>query len=172
MSGIKSSTDEVRTGSRVNGSANSSKNQNVTGSQFHAAICGVGMRLSGGIRSTEEFWDSLTSDLDARISAPGAQKNGHDIHGGRLSEGLSSFDAPFFTAPKEGPNDYGVYGQKLLEVTRECLEDACEVGYQGKDASVACYVAMPNQKECGEKETRRTLTADIVSQKYNLQGPR
>ncbi|UKZ76546.1 putative PKS/NRPS-like protein biosynthetic cluster [Trichoderma virens FT-333] len=171
MSGIKSITEEAGAGGGVNGPANSSKNQNGIGNQFQIAICGVGMRLSGGIRSTKEFWDSLTSHLDARISAPGAQNKGYDIRGGRLSEGLNSSDAPFFTTNDEGPTDYGPYGQKLLEVTRECLEDACEVSYHGQDACVATYVAMPGQKESEAKEVKYTSIADHISQKYDLQGP-
>lgn len=129
------------------------------------------MRLSGGIRSTEEFWDLMAGDADARGSAPGAQNEGRDVHGSRLSEGHNSVDASLFTTT-EGPDDFGPYGQKLLEVMRECLEDACEVSYRGKDASVACYLAMPSNEESESKEVRHTSIADYVSKQYDFQGPR
>lgn len=129
------------------------------------------MRLSGGIRSTEEFWDLLAGDADARGSAPGAHNEGRDVHGSRLSEGHNSVDVSLFTSP-EGPTDFGPYGQKLLEVTRECLEDACEVSYRGKDASVACYLAKPNNEESESKEVRHTSIVDYVSKQYDFQGPR
>ncbi|KAJ4861724.1 AMP-binding enzyme domain-containing protein [Trichoderma breve] len=170
MSGIKSSAEEAGAGGSINGSINSSKSQNGTANQFHIAICGVGMRLSGGIRSTEEFWDLLAGDAEARGSAPGAQNEGRDVHGSRLSEGHNSVDASLFTTT-EGPADFGPYGQKLLEVTRECLEDACEVSYRGKDAPVACYLAMPSNEESESNNVRHTSIADYVSKQYDFQGP-
>lgn len=129
------------------------------------------MRLSGGIRSTEEFWNLLAGDLDPRGSALGAQDKGCDMRGSRLSEGHDSVDASFFTTT-EDPTNIGPYEQKLLEVTRECLEDACEVSYRGNDASVACYLAMPVNEECEMKEVRHTSIVDHVSKQYDLQGPR
>ncbi|KAL6696599.1 hypothetical protein J3F84DRAFT_370619 [Trichoderma pleuroticola] len=171
MSGIKSSAEEAGAGGSINDSVNSSKSQNGTANQFHIAICGVGMRLSGGIRSTEEFWNLLAGDLDARGSAPGAQSKGCDMRGSRLSEGHDSVDASFFTIA-EKPTNFGPYDQKLLEVTRECLEDACEVSYCGKDASVACYLAMPRNNEPESKEIRYASIVDHVSKQYDLQGPR
>lgn len=167
MSGIKSPAEEPGARGSGNGSAESSKHQgDGTAKQFDIAICGVGVRLAGGIHSTKEFWQALTSGLDARGSGSDAQNTG------RLSEGLSAFDAPFFTMARDGRTDCDSYCQKLFEVAHECLEDACEVGYRGKRASVACFVAMPGQKDAGVEGQGNTSTAKLVSQQFDFHGAR
>lgn len=178
MSGIKSAAEGPGTRGSVNSSVNSPKEQNdENGKQFHIAICGVGMRLPGGIRNTKQFWDLMTNGLDTWIPTPAAQDKdestgGHAMHGGRLSEGLNSFDTSFFGMAEDGPTGCEPYTQKLREVTRECLEDACEVHYHGTHASVACYVAMPRKGDAGVEEIGTVSMAKRISQQYDLRGPR
>ncbi|KAL8729502.1 MAG: hypothetical protein Q9166_004674 [cf. Caloplaca sp. 2 TL-2023] len=77
------------------------------------AICGIGLRLPGGIENTDDFWDLLVNKRDARKPIP---SNRFDIDGfysptqklGSISfkEGyfldcdLDRGDAGFFTATK------------------------------------------------------------------------
>lgn len=167
MSGIKSPAEEPGAKGSANGAAESFKQQrDGTGKQFDIAICGFGVRLAGGIRSAQEFWQVLTGHLGARGSASDAQNSG------RLSEGHSAFDARFFKMTDDGRIDCDAYCRKLFEVTQECLEDACEVGHRGEKASVACYVAMPAQKDSEVKEKGNAWTARLVSRQFDFHGPR
>ena len=73
-------------------------------------------------------------------------------------EELDTVDASFFSAEAENCSPLQ---RKLLEVTRECLEDACEINYRGEDARVGCYAG-----GIGEDD------ASVVSLKHGLRGPR
>lgn len=104
------------------------------------AICGAALRLPGGISHPDEFWDLLTSNLDARsfgLATRHARGNGTISETGMpdglsLGQGKNALDASFFSdIPKSFANqDQG--WEKVLEVARECLDDACEVGSEGK----------------------------------------
>ncbi|KAH6951861.1 hypothetical protein DER45DRAFT_529184 [Fusarium avenaceum] len=115
------------------------------------AICGIGLRLPGGIRNCEDYWNLLYNGLDARGPAPGSRYNngGFDDslgginaikskHGYFLDEDLSCLDTSFFTMAKGEVDKVDPQQRLLLEVTRECLEDAGEVDYRGKE--IGCYV--------------------------------
>lgn len=167
MTGIKSPAEEPGARGSTNGSIESSKHQcGNTAKQIDVAICGVGLRLAGGIHSIEEFWQALVGGLVAEGSASNAQKSG------QLNRSLSAFDARFFTMAADGRIDSDPYSQKLFEVVHECLEDACEVNYRGEKASVACYVAMPGRKDVEAREKGNASTVELVSKQFEFRGPR
>lgn len=175
MSESETSVTEPGNKGAIHSSAKRSKDENRMDSNI--AICGIGIRLPGDIRSTKTFWDLMTNDTDAQLCAPVAQDNevstgGRAILGGFLSEGTHSFDAPFFSLTEERSTGCELYDQKLLEIARECLEDACEVDYHGSGASVACYVAMPCRQDTGMNRVGQISTANRVSRQYGLEGPR
>lgn len=110
------------------------------------AICGVGIRLPGGIRNAEQFWESIVNE--PRVD-------------GNEEEERDPVDASFFSLTKTAADSCSPLQRNLLEVTRECLEDACEISYRGEDARVGCYAG-----SIGEADV------SMVSSKHDLRGPR
>ncbi|EEU34613.1 uncharacterized protein NECHADRAFT_106233 [Fusarium vanettenii 77-13-4] len=115
------------------------------------AICGIGLRLPGGIRNCDDYWNLLYHGVDARIPVPSSRYNlegfddslgGKDSvkvkHGYFLDEDLSCLDTSFFTFTKAELEKADPQQRLLLEVTRECLEDAGEVNYRGQQ--LGCYI--------------------------------
>lgn len=160
------------------------------------AICGLGMRLPGGIRNAEDFWDLLIDGRDARGPIPPSRFNADgfaDSLGGKgavqsefgyfLDHDISRFDTSFFSMSKAEVERCDPQQRLLLEVTRECLEDAGEVDYRGK--SIGCYVGTfgedwlhmvgkDNQHVSGYMMGGSTdfLIANRVSYEHNFRGPR
>lgn len=121
------------------------------------AICGISIRLPGGICNADQFWESVVNERGSHgpVQLDGSE-DGHD-----LKKDLRPFDTSLFSMTAEEAKNCGPQQQKLLEVARECFEDACEVNYRGEDACVGCYVGASNEDD-----------ASIVSSKNDLKGPR
>lgn len=160
------------------------------------AICGIGLRLPGGISNGDEFWELLHNGIDARTPIPATRYNvggfddslgGKDAirvkHGYFLDQDLSSLDTSFFTLTKSELEKTDPQQRLLLEVTRECLEDAGEFNYRGQ--AVGCYVgtfgddwlfmsAKESQQGGGYTVTGHgdLMLANRVSYEYDLRGPR
>lgn len=160
------------------------------------AICGFGLRLPGGIRDGDSFWDLLVNGKDARTVIPASRYNisgfdsslnGKDAikttHGYFLDENLSSLDASFFSMTKSELEKCDPQQRQLLEVTRECLEDAGETNYRGQN--VGCYIGNfgHDWMEMSLREAQHTpnynvlgysdmMLANRVSYEYDLRGPR
>jgi acyl transferase domain-containing protein len=159
------------------------------------AICGIGLRLPGGIRDGKSFWKALYNGVDLRTPIPKSRfnaegfglalgsKGGFDVsHGYFLEEDLGAFDASFFTGTRNEYEKIDPQVRKLLEVTRECLENAGEIGYRGK--SVGVYVGtfgddwmVQQLKEGGQYTGGYNFSADIllanrVSYEFDFRGPR
>lgn len=124
-------------------------NGNGNDSLIPIAICGVGIRFPAGIRNAEQFWESIAND------------RGQSRVIGEEEEELNTVDASIFSLTEAEAESCSPLQRKLLEVTRECLEDACEVNYWGEDARVGCYAG-----GIGEDE------ASMVSLTHGLKGPR
>ncbi|KAI0378980.1 hypothetical protein F5Y04DRAFT_290700 [Hypomontagnella monticulosa] len=159
------------------------------------AICGLGMRLSGGIRNADEFWDLLVNGRDARGPVPSSRYNtqGFDDSldgkeridtkfGYYLEDDLSRFDPSLFSMTQLELERCDPQQRLLLEVTRECLEDAGEIHYRGKP--IGCYVGtfgeewMRMQNRDDQQTGNHLVTgsgdwmlANRVSYEYNLCGP-
>lgn len=160
------------------------------------AICGIGLRLPGGVSNGDEFWELLQNGIDARTLIPATRYNigGFDDslgakdairvkHGYFLDQDLSGLDTSFFTLTKSELEKTDPQQRLLLEVTRECLEDAGETNYRGQ--VVGCYVgtfgddwlfmsAKESQQGGGYTVTGHgdLMLANRVSYEYDLRGPR
>ncbi|ROW15254.1 hypothetical protein VPNG_03101 [Cytospora leucostoma] len=156
------------------------------------AVCGIALRLPGGIRTTEALWDVLSSGKDLRSTLPPDRfnisaydtKNGRKgavgtHHGYFLSEDLAHFDTSFFNMSKLEVEKTDPQQRKLLEVTRECLENAGEIDYRGK--LVGCFVGtfgegwlLSHSKEnqfTGGYNLWDLMLANRLSYEYDFQGP-
>ncbi|KAK8011011.1 hypothetical protein PG990_009976 [Apiospora arundinis] len=176
-----------------------------TGSSFESdssrgcaqiAICGMGMRLPGGISSEDQFWDFLVNKKDARAPIPPDRYNVEAFHGQADKAGviktthgyfledvdLAHLDASFFSMTRSELEKLDPQHRLLLEVTRETLESAAEVDWRGKN--VGCYVGVFGEdwQDLHSKDTQDAglyritgygdfLLANRVSYEYDLKGP-
>ena len=160
------------------------------------AICGLALRLPGGIDSAESFWDVLVNRKDTRAPIPASRYNpkgfddslGHKgaiktQYGYFIKEDISSLDTSFFSMTQSELEKTDPQQRQVLEVTRECLENAGEVDYRGK--SIGCYIGTFGEDwlQMSAKESQHTggyimtghgdlMIANRISFEYNLQGPR
>ncbi|EFQ32027.1 KR domain-containing protein [Colletotrichum graminicola M1.001] len=142
------------------------------------AVCGMALRLPGGISTPEEFWQFLIDKKDARGLIPQtrfnassyyseAAKPGHikTQYGYFLDESvdLAALDTTFFRMPKSEVERADPQQRLLLELTRECLESAGETDYRGK--TIGTFVG------CFGEDWLETLTKDseVVGQ-YKITG--
>ncbi|KAF5575126.1 polyketide synthase [Fusarium pseudocircinatum] len=115
------------------------------------AICGIALRLPGGIASCDGYWDLLYHGLDARRPIPSSRFNidgfndslgGKDSiktkHGYLIEDDISCLDTSFFSMTKNELAGVDPQQRLLLEVTQECLDDAGEINFRGKQ--VGCYI--------------------------------
>jgi hypothetical protein len=117
------------------------------------AICGVGLRWPGGVRSLNGFREWLQKQHEAKYEGGSPsqngklEKNGHENgHYGPAPHGrgggeLPAFDAAFFSLSDEEALSWGPSQGMLLQTLYESLEDAGETGYAGEDDQVRCYLA-------------------------------
>lgn len=160
------------------------------------AICGIGMRLPGGIRNADDFWDILVNGKDTRGSVPASRYNAagftdslgggefaRTMHGYFIDEELYQLDTSMFTFTKSELEQTDPQHRILLEVARECLEDAGEVNYRGE--RIGCYVGtfgddwlMMNVMDSHQLSNVSTLgyvdlmMANRISYEFDLKGPR
>lgn len=160
------------------------------------AICGIGLRLPGGIRDGDDFWKLLIDGRDARSEIPASRFNIdgfdaslagqgaiHTRHGYFLEDDLSRLDTSFFSMSKSEMERCDPQQRLLLEVVRECLEDAGEVNYRGQP--VGCYVGTFGQDwhDMTTRDVQGTgnysmmgavdlVLANRVSYEFDLRGPR
>lgn len=153
-------------------------------------ICGFALRLPGGIRDGERFWEALLEGKDMKSAIPPSRFNsgGYSKYSGQqygyfLDEDLSALDTSFFNMRKSELEVADPQQRQLLEVTRECLENAGEVDYRGK--SIGCYVGTFGedwqQMMCQDNQTigggtvagfTDLMLANRISYEYDFQGPR
>lgn len=168
----------------------------VQGDRQRVAICGIGLRLPGSIRSTNAFWDFLIHGKDARGPIPASRYNvdGFDASLGDkgaiktqfgyfLEDDLFRVDASFFSMSKDELGKCDPQQRQLLEVTRECLEDAGEIDYRAR--KVGCYVGTYGEdwlrmsaRESSQHASGYVLSghldlmlANRVSYEYDFKGP-
>ncbi|RYO92343.1 hypothetical protein DL766_010347 [Monosporascus sp. MC13-8B] len=140
------------------------------------AVCGMACRLPGGISSPQELWDFLLSKGDARTPVPETRynirgyhfptkKGGHTIseYGYFLDESvdLGALDTSVFPMPRSDLEHLDPQQRILLEVSRECLDDAGEVGWKGKNRYGAHYI----------NTSHDFALSNRVSYEMDLRGP-
>ncbi|KAL4744332.1 hypothetical protein BDW72DRAFT_212821 [Aspergillus terricola var. indicus] len=122
-------------------------------SDLPVAICGMAVRLPGGLASPQDFWDFLVTKGDARGRVPKSRYNIDAYHStsGRpgtiateygyfLDESvkLGSLDASRFSLSRAELEFAGPEQRLMLEVVREALDDAGEVDFKG--SVTGCYM--------------------------------
>ena len=160
------------------------------------AICGMAMRLPGGVRNDAAFWDVLVNEKDTMGPIPADRYNaqGYTDRIGRkgaiktqfghfLEEDLTTLDTSFFTLTQTELERTDPQQRQLLEVTREALENAGETNFRGE--LIGCYVgtwgedwlrmsAKEDQHSSGYIMTGHgdLMLANRVSFEYDFKGPR
>jgi acyl transferase domain-containing protein len=160
------------------------------------AICGIGLRLPGGVNNESDFWQHLLQGRDARKLFPKERYNtaGFDDslgwtapiqtkHGYLLENDLAELDTSFFAMTRAEAERCDPQQRQLLEVVRECFEDAGEVNYRGQQ--IACYVGNSGEDwlRMGAYEPFHVggyvmagnsdlMIANRVSYEYDLKGAR
>ncbi|KAI1764150.1 fatty acid synthase S-acetyltransferase [Hypoxylon sp. FL1150] len=186
-----------------NGNGNVIHGQAATINGYHnngtcpIAICGMALRLPGGLSTPQEFWQFLLNKGDARCRVPPSRFNVDAYYapgkkpshlgteyGFFLDESvdLSALDTSFFSPGRVEAERLDPQQRLLLEVARECLEDAGITGWKGK--SVGSYVGSFGEdwQEMGFREdqpygTHRVagsqdfMLANRISYEMGLQGP-
>ncbi|KND94632.1 Lovastatin diketide synthase LovF [Tolypocladium ophioglossoides CBS 100239] len=117
------------------------------------AICGMSVRLPGGLHSPQQLWDFLVAKGDARgpvpesrysvssyyseTPAPGSIKT---EYGYFLDESIdiATVDTSFFTMRRAEVEGMDPQQRQMLEVARECMEDAGETNWKGRP--IGCYM--------------------------------
>ncbi|KAL9054330.1 MAG: hypothetical protein Q9162_004204 [Coniocarpon cinnabarinum] len=116
------------------------------------AICGMALRLPGGLRTPQDFWQFLLNKGDARSRVPESRFNidayyapgkkpAHvgTEYGFFLDDtvDLSALDTSFFSPGRVEAERLDPQQRLLLEVARESFEDAGITGWKGK--SIGSY---------------------------------
>jgi acyl transferase domain-containing protein/SAM-dependent methyltransferase len=159
------------------------------------AVCGVALRLPGGINSTEGLWNALRNGEDMRCEVPESRycrKGFSDALGSKgaiqtqygyfLDQDLASFDSSLFSLSEEEANKTDPQQRILLEVVKECFENAGEIDYRGKN--IGCYVGTFGEDwlQSQSKEDQHSggylmsgqidlMLANRVSYENDLRGP-
>ncbi|KAJ9325440.1 hypothetical protein DTO027B5_5001 [Paecilomyces variotii] len=167
------------------------------GTSTPMAICGIAVRLPGGISNDAQLWDFLLAKRDARSQVPGSRYNISGYHSDSGKHGtskskygyfldesvdLGTLDTSFFSFTKLELEYIDPCQRQLLEVVRECFESAGEVNYRGKD--IGCFVGsfgddwtenLTHDEQTSAKYPLMVggdfATPNRVSYEYNLHGP-
>ncbi|KAI1359407.1 polyketide synthase [Xylaria arbuscula] len=155
----------------------------------------MGLRLPAGVNDGETFWDLLVNGRDARAQIPASRYavegfdgslNGQGTipmqHGYFLENDISCLDNSFFSMSKSELERCDPQERQLLEVVRECLEDAGEVNYRGQ--RIGCYIGAfsDDWRDTARKDPQHMGTytmagyidimlANRISYEYDLRGP-
>ncbi|CAG8947878.1 unnamed protein product [Penicillium salamii] len=146
------------------------------GASTPMAICGMAVRLPGGIRNDAQLWEFLLAKGDARSRIPSSRYNVSSYHSKSGNHGtskseygyflddsidLGTLDTSFFSFTKLELEYIDPSQRQLLEVVRECFESAGEVNFRGRD--IGCFVG-----SFGDDWTESLTHDDQTSAKYPL----
>ncbi|KAI0199508.1 putative polyketide synthase [Astrocystis sublimbata] len=160
------------------------------------AICGMGMRLPGGIRNDADLYDFLINKKDARGPTPkerfniDSYYNAHDKpgtiitkHGYYLEDvDLADFDVSMFGMTQAEVTRLDPNQRLLLEVVREAFESAGEGGFRGKDIGSFVGVFTEDWQDLQNKDVGDFAPYQVIGKmdfvlgnriayEYDLRGP-
>ena len=165
--------------------------------QIPVAICGMAMRLPGGIHNDRALYDFLINKGDARSMIGedrynvDAYYNAHGKHGTISTKhgyfmndvDFSNFDLSMFTLTPAEAEQVDPNQRLVLEVVREAFENSGETEWRGKN--IGTYVGMFSEdwqdlqhKDPQEYNPYRVLGGldfalpNRISYEYDLKGPR
>lgn len=117
------------------------------------AICGMGMRLPGGIKDAAGFWDMLYNGRSGRCEVPKDRYNADAWYGpGKLGHtpskygyflndiNLGNTDSSFWSMTKEEIEAMDPQQRLTLEVVYECLQSAGQKPSELRGRKVGVYV--------------------------------
>ncbi|PYH97832.1 putative polyketide synthase [Aspergillus ellipticus CBS 707.79] len=158
------------------------------------AIVGMSMRLPGGVRTEDQFRDTLIKKGDGLCEVPKSRYTVesfyHPSKGGCvktkngyfLQDDPGYFDAPFFSVRDYEAACMDPQQRLLLELVWECLENAGETDWEGKE--IGCYVGVfgedwlslaPRDPQTVNRfhaiGTGDYALANSISYKYDFRGP-
>lgn len=160
------------------------------------AVCGMAMRLPGGIRNSQTLFDFLVNKGDARTRTPPSRYNVEAYYNAKGKPGtvtteygyfledvdLAHFDHSMFTVAAAEAELMDPNQRLTLEVVREALEQAGE-DWRGKP--IGTYVGMFTEdwQELHHKDsdyfhpylmmgTLDFALSNRISYEYDLRGPR
>ena len=159
------------------------------------AIVGIGLRLPGGVTTTDEYWDLLMSktntlapvpdnryggDAFTSQGLPGTMKN---TYGHYLDCEFEKWDASFFSMSRVEVEKLDPQQRLLLQVVWECMQSGGQTNWRG-GSNIGCYVGTFGEdwldlyaKDPQHGGIHRVLgtndfaIANRVSYEYNLKGP-
>lgn len=161
------------------------------------AICGMGVRLPGGIRNDVALYDFLFNKGDARstigedrfnVDAYYSPHGNHGTintkHGYFLNDvDLSKFDLSMFGLTPAEAEQLDPNHRLVLEVVREAFESSGETEWRGK--KIGTYVGLFSEdwQELSHKDTQEYSTYRVlggidfalpnrIAYEYDLKGPR
>lgn len=117
------------------------------------AICGMAVRLPGGLATPQQLWEFLLAKGDARVRVPDTRYNVSAYHSDTVKPGstiteygyfldqsvdLGALDTSFFTMPRTEVERADPQQRLMLEVARECFEDAGVTNWRGR--TIGCYI--------------------------------
>ena len=166
--------------------------------QVPIAICGMACRLPGGLRTPEEVWEFILAKRDAGFRVPESRYNISAYYsptgkpgtisteyGYLLDESvdLGALDTSFFTLPRSEVERSDPQQRLMLEVARECFEDAGVTNWRCR--TIGCYIGNFGEDwvDIFAKETQQwglhriVGTGDFVisnrlSYEFDINGPR
>ncbi|KAJ5781109.1 hypothetical protein N7457_006269 [Penicillium paradoxum] len=158
------------------------------------AVIGMAMRLPGGVRCGDEFWEMLVNKRDGFCEAPPSRCTreassssdcgnlGEARKGFFLQEDPAYFDTAFFATPPHEAARLDPQQRLLLEVVWECLENSGETKWRGK--KIGCFVGVFGEDwlEMSHKDPQHLnqvypigtggfALANQVSYRFDLMGP-
>ncbi|KAF9697918.1 hypothetical protein EKO04_003961 [Ascochyta lentis] len=116
------------------------------------AIVGLAIRLPGQVSNAQDLWKLMMEKKSGLVDVPRQRWNIDGFHSQVPKPGsvqnrqayyldhidLEKFDASCFSFSPQEIERLDPMQRQLLEITRECLENAGEVGWRNKD--IGCYV--------------------------------
>ncbi|KAK1473062.1 polyketide synthase [Colletotrichum cuscutae] len=97
------------------------------------AIVGMALRLPGGVKNTEDFWNLMMNKQSV-----GTVQNKEAYMFTQADNDLTKFDASYFTCGEKEIERMDPMQRQLLQIARECLDNAGEVNWRGQE--IGCYV--------------------------------
>lgn len=162
------------------------------------AVCGMALRLPGGLTNPQQLWEFLLAGGDARTRVPESRYNVSAYHSktGRpgtvateygyfLDESvkLGALDTSRFSFSRAELESADPQQRLMLEVVRECLDDAGEVGFRGR--TIGCYMGCYGEDwlEIQSRDPQQSgpskvdgyndfMLSNRISYEMDLRGPR
>ncbi|PWY84422.1 polyketide synthase [Aspergillus eucalypticola CBS 122712] len=161
------------------------------------AICGMALRLPGGLGSPQDLWDFLIAKGDARSRVPESRYNVSAFHSPSKRPGtvvteygyfldesikLGALDASRFSLSRAELEAADPQQRQMLEVVRECFDDAGEANFRAQP--IGCYMGCYGEDwlELQSKDPQQNgmnrvdgysdfMLSNRVSYEMDLRGP-